>query len=324
MRWCPLSSVVVAAALGLLVASSLAQSTRVPVVGLLMVVAGVNDSAVEALREGLRGLGYVEGRNFRFEHRSAEGHPERLAGLAEELVRLKVDVIVTGTDAATRAAKQASTTIPIVVVLPEDDPMAAGFIESFNHPGGNITGLTVRNSQLVGKRLELLKEILPGLSRVAVLSDPLVRGEVEQIRPAARALGVEIRLLEVNARYDFDNAFSRAQRQKVGAVMLLSSPQVYGRRLQLGALALKHRLPVESPFHELTRAGGLMSYSTGVSDGFFRSAYYVDQLLKGAKASDLPFEQTANIKFIVNLRTADALGIKVPQSILLRVDEVIQ
>jgi len=319
-----LSSVIVAV-LSLLVATSWAQqSTRVPVVGLLMVVAGPNDSAIEALRDGLRGLGYVEGRNFRFEHRSAEGHPERLAGLAEELVRLKVDVIVTGTDAATRAAKQATTTIPIVVVLPEDDPVAAGFIQSFNHPGGNITGLTVRNSQLVGKRLELLKEILPGLLRVAVFSDPLVRGEVEQIKPAARALGVEIQLLEMNAPYDFDSAFSKAQRQKAGAVMLLSSPQVYARRLQLGAVALKHRLPVESPFHELTRAGGLMSYSTGVSDGFFRSAYYVDQLLKGTKASDLPFEQTANIKFIVNLKTADLLGIKVPQSILLRADEAIQ
>jgi len=318
-------SFLIAAALGLLVVTAWAQQpTRVPVVGLLMVVAGVNDSAVEALREGLRGLGYVEGRNFRFEHRNAEGHPERLAGLAEELVRIRVDVIVTGTDAATRAAKQASTTIPIVVVLPEDDPVAAGFIESFNHPGSNITGLTVRNSQLVGKRLELLKEILPGLSQVAVFSDPLVRGEVEQIRPAARALGVEIQFVEMNAPYDFDTAFGRAQRQKAGAVMLLSSPQVYARRLQLGALALKHRLPVESPFHELTRAGGLMSYSTGVKDGFFRSAYYVDQLLKGAKASDLPFEQTDNIKFIVNLKTADALGIKLPQSILLRVDEVIK
>ena len=324
MRWRGLSSVSVAA-LGLLVATLWAQqSTRVPVVGLLMVSAGPSDSVVEALRDGLRGLGYVEGRNFRFEHRTAEGHRERLAGLAEELVRLKVDVIVTATDAATRAAKQATTTVPIVVVLPEDDPVAAGFIESFNHPGGNITGLTVRNSQLVGKCLELLKEILPGLSRVAVFSDPLVRGELEQLRPSARALGVEIQLVEMNAPYDFDSAFSKAKRQKAGAVMLLSSPQVYVRRLQLGALALKHRLPVESPFHDLTRAGGLMSYSTDVRDGMFRLAYYVDQLLKGAKASDLPFEQTANIKFIVNLKTADALGIKVPQSILLRVDEVIQ
>jgi putative ABC transport system substrate-binding protein len=289
-----------------------------------MVAAGPNDTNVEALRDGLRELGYVEGRNFRFEHRSAEGYPDRLPGLAEELARLKVDVILTGTDVATRAAKQATTIIPIVAILPEDDPVAAGFIESFNRPGGNITGLTVRNNQLVGKRLELLKEVLPGLSRVAVFSDRLVRGEMEQVGPAARALGVEIQLVEISPPYDFDSAFSKAKRQKAGAVMLMSSPLVYVRRLQLGPLALKHRLPVESPFHELTRAGGLMSYSTGIRDAFFRSAYYIEQVLKGAKPSDLPFEQAANIKFIINLKTADALGIKVPQSILLRVDEVIQ
>src|SRR5262249_622992 len=217
MRWRRLSPVTVAA-LGLLVSMSWAQqqSTRVPVVGLLMVAAGPSDSVVEALRDGLRGLGYVEGRNFRFEHRSAEGHLERLAGLAEELVRLKVDVIVTGTDAATRAAKEATSTIPIVVVLPEDDPVAAGFIESFNHPGGNITGLVIRNSLLAGKRLALLKEMLPGLSRVAVLWDPLVHAEVAHLKPAARALGVELQLVEVNAPYDFDNAFSIAKRQKAG------------------------------------------------------------------------------------------------------------
>jgi len=301
------------------------QSTKVSVVGLLMVAAPLNDPGVGgALRDGLSDLGYVEGRNFRLEYRSAEGHPDRLPGLAEELVRLKVDVIVTGTDAATRAAKQATSTIPIVVMLPEDDPVAAGFIESFNHPGGNITGLVVRNSQLVGKRLELLKEILPGLSRVAVLWDPLVHAELAQLKPAARALGIELQLVEVNAPYDFDTAFSTIKRQKAGAVMLLSTPQVYVRRFQLGALALKRRLPVESPFHDLTRAGGLMSYSTNVRDGFYRTAYYVDRVLKGAKPSDLPFEQTANVKFIVNLKTADRLGIKVPQSILLVADEVIQ
>jgi len=249
---------------------------------------------------------------------------DRLASLAEELVRLKVDVIVTGTDAATRAAQQATSTIPIVVVLPGDDPMAAGFIESFNHPGGNITGLTVRNNQLVAKRLQLLKEILPGLSRIATLfSNPSDRAEVEKIKPVAHALGIELQVVEVNAPYDFDGAFSIVKRQKAGAVMLLS-PQVYVRRFQLGALALKRGLPAESPFHDLTRAGGLMSYSTDFRDGFYRSAYYVDRLLKGAKPSDLPFEQTANIKFVVNLKTADALGITIPQSILLRADEVIR
>jgi putative ABC transport system substrate-binding protein len=281
------------------------------------------------LRRGYSGTARRKGRqqtNRTYCHRATSRlyHSDRLAGLAEELVRLKVDVIVTGTDVAIRAAKLATSAIPIVVVLPEDDPVAAGFIDSFNHPGGNITGFTVRNSQLAGKRLELLKEILPGLSRVAVISDPLVRAEVEQIKAAAPALGIEIRLVEVNAPYDFDRAFSAAKRQKAGTVMLLSTPQAYVRRFQLGALALSRRLPAESPFHELTRAGGLMSYSTDFRDGFYRSAYYVDRLLKGAKASDLPFEQTANVKFVINLKTADALGIALPQSILLRADEVIR
>jgi putative ABC transport system substrate-binding protein len=299
------------------------QSTKVPVVGLLAIAAGPKEAVFEALRDGLRELGYVEGRNLKFEHRSAEGHLDRLASMAEELVRLKVDVIVTGTDPATHAAQQATSTIPIVVVLP-DDPVAAGFIESFNHPGGNITGLTVRNNQLAAKRLQLLKEILPGLSRIiALFSDPLARAEVEQMKPVARSLGIELQLVEVNAPYDFDGAFSTAKRQKAGAVMLLG-PQVYVRRFQLGALALKRGLLAESPFHDLTRAGGLMSYSTDFRDGFYRSAYYVDRLLKGAKPSDLPFEQTANIKFVVNLKTADALGISIPQSILLRADEVIR
>jgi putative ABC transport system substrate-binding protein len=296
-------------------------------VGRLSVAAPPNDPATDgALRDGLSELGYVEGRNIRFEYRSAEGHPERLAGLAEELVRLKVDVIVTGTDSATRAAKQATSTIPIVAVLPEDDPVAAGFIESFSHPGGNVTGLVggARNSLLVGKRLALLKEILPGLSRVAVLWDPLVHAEVAQIKPAAHALGIEVQLVEMRTPYDFDHAFTIVKRQKAGAVMLLSTPQAYVRRFELGALALKRKVLVESPYHELTRAGGLMSYSKDVRDNFYRSAYYVDKVLKGVKPADLPFEQPANVKFLVNLKTADALGVKVPQTILLLADEVIQ
>jgi len=298
--------------------------SKVPVIGVLMVVAGPQDPVVEAMRRGLRDLGYEEHRNYRFEHRSAEGDVDRLAGLAEELARMKVDVIVNGTEVATRAAKHATTTIPIVTVLPEHDPVAAGFIESFNHPGHNITGLTVRNSQLGAKRLELLKEILPGLTRVAVLSDPSVHTEVEAIRPAAREMGVEVQVIEMTPPYDFDSAFAAAKRRRVAAVMLLSSPQVYSRRLQLGALALRHGLAVDAPFHDLARTGGLIAYSTDVTDGFYRSAYFIVQLLKGAKAAELPFEQTANVKLVVNLRTAKRLRLSVPESVLLRADEVIR
>jgi putative ABC transport system substrate-binding protein len=300
------------------------QPTKVPVIGDLMVAAGPRDSVVEALRLGLRDLGYVEGRDFRIEYRSAEGRADQLPRLAEELVRLKVDVIVTGTEISTRAAKQATSTIPIVAILPDHDPVASGLIDSFNRPGGNITGLTVRNTQLAGKRLQLLKEMLPGLSRVAVLWDPFVRGEVEELKFAARSLGLQLQLLEVKAPYDFDAAFRTAKRQKVGAVMLLSSPQVYRRRVQLGALALENNLPADAPFHDLTKAGGLMSYSTDPQDGFYRAAYFIDRLLKGAKPSDLPFEQTENVRFVVNMKTAKALGLTIPQSVVVQANQVIE
>ena len=298
--------------------------SRVSVIGLLMVSASQKDSNIEGIRDGLRTLGHTEGQSFRFEYRTAEGHLDRLAGLAAELVRLKVDVIVCGTDAATRAAKQATTAIPIVAILPEHDPVALGFIESFSHPGGNITGLTVRNSQLGPKRLQLLKEIVPGLTRVAVLSDSFVRAEIEAIRPAGQALGLELQVVEVPEPFDFDAVLSSAKRQRAGALMLLSSPQVYVRRLQLGTLAVQRGVPVDSPFHDLTRTGGLMSYSTDVRDGFFRSAYFIDQVLKGTKPADLPFEQTANIRLIINARTANALHLTIPDSVLFRADEVIR
>lgn len=300
------------------------QPDRVAVVGRLAVFAEKIDPVNGAIRQGLRELGYVEGRNFRIEQRSAEGHVDQLPRAAEELVRLNVDVIVTGTEISTRAAKQATSTIPIVAILPDHDPVASGLIESFNRPGGNITGLTVRNSQLASKRLELLKEMLPGLLRVAVLWDPWVRNEVKELEIAAHSLGIQLQLVEVKAPYDFDAAFRSAKRNKAGAVMMLSSPQVYIRRAQLGALVLEHKLPADAPFRDLTEAGGLMSYSTDVMDGFHRAAYFIDRILKGAKPSDLPFEQSETIKFVLNLKTAKALGITIPQSILLRADEVIR
>ncbi len=312
-----------ALALGMAVSEPFAQQTdRVAVVGRLTVVGGADDPINEAIRKGLRELGYLEGRDFRIEHRSAEGRLDQLPRLAEELVRLKVDVIVTGTVLSTRAAKLATSTIPIVAIFPDHDPVASGLIESFNHPGGNITGLTVRGSQLAGKRLELLKEMLPDLSRVTVLWDPFVQADIKELEIAARSLDIELRLVEVNAPYDFDAAFSVAKRKKAGAVVLLGSPQVYIRRVQLGALALKHKLPVFCSFRDTTEAGGLVSYGTDVFYAFHRAAYFIDRLLKGAKPSDLPFEQSDTIKLVVNLKTAKGLGITIPESILLQADEV--
>jgi putative tryptophan/tyrosine transport system substrate-binding protein len=300
------------------------QPDRVPVVGRLAVNADANDSIEEAIRKGLRNQGYVEGHTIRIEFRTARGDAALLPSLAEELVRLKVDVIVTGTEISTRAAKQATSTIPIVAILPDHDPVASGLIESFNRPGGNITGLTVRNTQLAGKRLELLKEMLPGLSRVAVFWDPFVRTEAKEFEIAAHSLGIQLQLVEVMAPYDFAASFRAARQKKAGAVVLLSSPHVYNRRVQLGALALENKLPAEAPFRDLMEAGGLMSYSTDEMDSFGRAAYFIDRILKGAKPSDLPFEQSETIKLVVNLKTAKALGITVPQSILLRADEVIR
>ena len=301
------------------------QSHRIAVIGRLMSGGGGSSDPVNvAIRDGLKERGYVEGRDFEFVVRNAAGHADQLPQLAQELVNLRVDVIVTGTEAAARAAQQATHSTPIVAILPEHDPVASGLIESFNRPGGNLTGITVRNSQLAGKRVELLKEMVPGLSRVAVVWDVWVRPEVEELQRAAPSLGIELQLVEVKDPYNFDAAFASAKKHKAGAIMLLSSPAVYMSRAQLGLLALQQRLPCDAVFHEITRAGGLMSYSTGVMEGFGRSAYYIDRILKGTKPTDLPFEQTAHVKLIVNLQTAKALGIRVPDSILLRTDEVVR
>ena len=300
------------------------QPQRVPIVARLAGDAAPNDPVDATIRKGLAELGDVEGRDYRLEQRSAAGRVDQLPRLAEELVRLRVDVIVAGTEAAARAAKQATSTIPIVAILPDHDPVASGLIKSFSRPGGNVTGLTIRNSQLAAKRLEQLNEMLPGLSRVAVVWDAWVPTEVDQLQRAARSLGIQLQLIEVKNPYNFDAAFAAANKQKAEAIMLLSSPAVYLRRTQLGVLALEHRLPCDAVFHDLTRAVGLMSYSTDVMDGFHRGAYYIDRILKGAKPADLPFEQTANVKLLVNLRTARVLGITVPESILVRADEVLR
>jgi ABC-type uncharacterized transport system substrate-binding protein len=311
--------------LALLATSTWAQQANtVPVVGVLMVNAGPSEGPVEALRTGLRELGYVDGRNIRIEYRGAQGQAARLPGLAKELVRLKVDVLVAGSEPAVRAVREATSTIPIVMVLYDYDPVAAELIDSFRRPGGNITGIFTRQSELVGKRLELLKQTLPGVSRVAVFWDAFGRGQLEALEPAARSLGIQLQLIELRAPYDFEAAFANAKQKRADAVTLLFSPVFYVHRGQIGALAVKYRLPMVISQPDWLEHGGLMSYGPRYTDTWSRAAYFIDRLLKGARPSDLPVEQTATFELVFNLKTAKTLGITIPQSMLLRADEVIR
>jgi putative ABC transport system substrate-binding protein len=311
------------------------QSEKIPTVGVLMLAAGPHDTVVEAFRGGLRELGYVEGRNIRIEHRSALGKIELLPQLAEELVGNGVQVIIAGAVAPARAAREATDTIPIVVAFHDYDPVAAGLIERFNRPGGNLTGVFGRQSDLAGKRIELLRELLPRVSRVAVLWDAssgdVSRGEVsrmqrDELEPLARAAGLELQLIEVGAPYDFQAAFKAAKAKKAQAVMVLFSPVFYSSpwRARLAQAALAARLPTIFQDSDNVKAGGLISYGSDVSDTWGRAAYFVDRVLKGAKPQDLPVERVSEFKLVVNLKTAKALGLTIPQSILLRADEVIR
>lgn len=308
----------------LVAAAGAEQPRTVPVVGILFAAAGPDDPVMEALRKGLRELGYVEGRNIRFEFRGAYGQEDQLPRLAQELVQLKVDVIYAGTAAAIRAAKQATSTIPIVALVHDQDPVAAGLIESFNRPGGNITGIYQRQLDLAAKRLELLKEALPSLSRVAVFWDSCCPRELAELKLPARQLGIKLKFIELRAPYDFETAFRIAKQKRAGAVIVMFSAGFYVQRAQIGALALENGLPAMGQLRDLTEAGGLMSYGHETQDSLFRMAYFIDRLLKGAKPAELPVEQVATFNLVVNLRTAKALGLTLPQSILLRADEVIQ
>ena len=314
-----------AALLGTVSVVALAQERgRVPVVGVLTLSAGPEDPGVQALRGGLRELGYVEGRNIAFEYRRAQGQAERLPQLAKELVALKADVIVVGNQEALRAARQAGSGMPIVMIFFNEDPVAAGLIDSLSRPGGSITGIVVGLGELVGKRLELLKELLPGLSRVAVLWDAYGRGQLDQLAPAARSLGLQLEMIELQAPYDFKAAFQAARRREAGAVLLMASPVFNQQRSEIAALSVEYRLPAISDNYNLVKAGTLMSYGSDNVAGFGRAAYFVDRVLKGAKPAELPVEQLLTVKLVVNQRTAKAMGVVIPQSILLRSDEVIR
>jgi putative tryptophan/tyrosine transport system substrate-binding protein len=301
------------------------QSKRIPVVGMLITHAPVTDPVVEALRTGLRQHGYEDGKNIKLEVRTALGQLERVPALAQELVRLKVDVIVVANDPALRAVLQATSTIPIVMAGYTDDPMAMGWIESYRRPGKNVTGAFTVNSALIAKRLELIKETLPHVASVAVLWDRTFgRAQLEEAQRVSPKLGLRLHPIEVRSAADLAPAFAGAKQVNANAVLLVWTPLFYINRGRVAALALEARLPLFSDQNLYTEAGGLLSYGSFGLASFERAGRYIDQLLKGAKPADLPVEQMENIKLVVNAKTARALGIKLPESILVRADEVVR
>ena len=280
----------------------------------------------EAFQQGLHELGYVEGKNIVIEWRYAEGKFDRLPALAAELVRLKVDIIVTGGPQATRPAKQATSTIPIVMAQ-DPDPVGNGFVASLAQPGGNITGLSSLAPELSGKQLELLKEMIPRLSRLAVFGTSINPGNAQNLREAelaAKTFGVELQYLDVLGPKRFETAFLAARKGRADAVLMLPGSVLISQRAQLTDLAVKSGLPAIYPQTEYTEAGGLMYYGTNTPELYRRAATYVDKILKGAKPADLPVEQPTKFELVINLKTAKQIGLIIPPNVLARADRVIR
>ena len=303
------------------------QPTKIPRIGYLSGSSpSANAARVEAFRQGLRELGYVGGKNIVIEYRYAEGKLDRLPAIAAELVRLKVDVIVAAGPLPTRYAKQATASIPIVMAY-DDDPVGSGFVASLARPGGNITGLATLAPEISGKQLELLKEIVPKLSRVGVLGDVIRPGTPQALREinvAADAFGVQLQYLEVRGLKDIETAFRAASKERADAVLVLGSPVLTPRRKQVADLAVKSRLPAIYRNLEFVEDGGLMAYGVNLNDQYRRAATYVDKILKGAKPADLPVEQPTKFEFIINLKAAKQIGLTIPPNVLARADRVIK
>src|SRR5262249_32694183 len=303
------------------------QPKKVPRIGLLLgsSPSSANAARIEAFRQGLRDLGYIEGQNLIIEYRYAEGKVDRLPDLAAELVRLKVDAIFAESTPSVQAAKQATTTIPIVSV--SGDPVGLGLVASLARPGGNVTGLANFTSELAGKRLELLKEVVPRVSRVAVLWNPDAPSSTLRMRgteAAAPSLGIKLQPVDVREPNDFEHAFAALKKDRADALFPLRSPLISSQVKRIVELAAKNRVPGMYDASEFAEAGGLMSYGTMLADLDRRAASYVDKILKGAKPADLPVEQPTKFEFAINLRTAKQIGVTIPQSVLFRADKVIK
>jgi putative ABC transport system substrate-binding protein len=322
-------TIIVLVALGAVpLAAGAQQAAKVPRIGYLSVNLAGSSHMTEGFRQGLRDLGYVEGRNVVIEFRDAEGKLERLPALAAELVALKVDVIVVGGTVAALVAKQATRTLPVVFVS-AIDPVTDGLVTSLARPGGNVTGLSALAPELVGKRLEQLKQVVPGVSQVAVLWQPGALGERtekdlrKEAEVAARALGVRLQFVGARGPDDIDSAFADMTKARAGALTVLGSTMLINERRRLVDLAAKSRLPAVYGLREYVDAGGLMCYGPNNADMSRRAATYVDKILKGAKPGDLPVEQPTKFELLINLRTAKALGLTIPPSLLQRAEVIL-
>jgi putative ABC transport system substrate-binding protein len=325
-----LSILLVIAVMGVGAMAQAQQPQKVPLIGYLAAGNPASESArAEAIRLALRELGHVEGQNIAIEYRYSHGKNDRAAELAAELVRLRVDVIVAaGGDPWIRAAKNATKTIPIVMVGVGADPVEAGLVESLARPGGNVTGITNIGPELGGKRLELLKGAVPKLARVAVLHDPASPGtarEMKELLPvAARALGLTLQTWDVRAVDDLERVFAALNKQRPDGLYVLAGPLVRANGKRIADLALKSRLPSMYAVRESVDAGGLMYYGADVADSYRRIATYVDKILKGAKSADLPVEQPTKFELIINLKTAKQIDLIIPPNVLVRADRVIR
>jgi putative ABC transport system substrate-binding protein len=302
------------------------QPKKVPRIGFLSVTSSGQDPRLEAFRQGLREMGYVEGKNFTLEYRSAEGKFDRLPALAAEPIRLNVDVIVTQGTPAAAAAKNATSTIPIIV-SGGTDPVATGLVSSLARPGGNITGVTIMNEELAGKRLELLKETSPKVSRIGVLwnsANPGAAVVFKQTQSAAQELRLSLQSLEVQTVNDLQGAFEAATRSGVNGLALLATSPITDHLKLVADLAVKNRLPSIYDRSDFVEAGGLMSYGPNVPDMSRRAAIYVDKVLKGANPGDLPVERPTKFELVINLKTAKALGLTIPPVVMMRAEKVIK
>ena len=305
-----------------------ARPARIPRIGYLQAVVPQNGTSplLEDFRQGLRDLGYEEGRNIELEIRWGEGHLERLPALAADLVRMKVDIIVAVNSPSILAAKKATQTIPIVMPI-SSDPVGDGLVASLARPGGNITGLSLMAPELSEKRLQLLKEVFPKLRPVAALWNPDYAGMAARFRQtqgAAPSVGLEVRSVETRDSAELERALAELDRNRPGALLLLADPLTLSQRLRIVEFAAEQKLPAMYELSQFVDAGGLMSYGPNIDDIVRRSATYVDRILKGAKPAELPIEQPAKFELVINLKTAKAMGIAIPQSVLLQADRVIE